>query len=135
MYRKLSGGGPDTKGRRSAGHHLGHLKHVFRLSLFLFCQVKDIRLFNNRSSTHRLTEKSGIFSHFGENQTKEIIRTCRFSVFLVDEDQKVTLKDIVDIDEIRIWSKKLNASVTDLALESQIRCTGMQGVNPRKSKG
>jgi len=76
---------------------------------------------------HRLTAKSGMFSHLGENQVCEIIRASRFSVFFVDEDQKVTLKDIGDKDEIRRWAKKENAQVTELALESQFRCNGSNG--------
>jgi DUF2075 family protein/SOS-response transcriptional repressor LexA len=76
---------------------------------------------------HRLNAKSGMFSHLGENQIQEIIRASRFSVFFVDEDQKVTLKDIGDKDEIRMWAKKENALVTELALESQFRCNGSNG--------
>lgn len=43
---------------------------------------------------HRLTEKSGYHSNLGENQVKEIINASRFSIFFLDENQKVTLKDI-----------------------------------------
>ena len=45
---------------------------------------------------HRLNAKSGMFSNLGENQIKEIIKASAFSVFFIDEDQKVTLKDIGD---------------------------------------
>lgn len=43
--------------------------------------------------THRLNEKSGMFSHLGENQIKEIMFSSRFSIFFIDENQRVTLKD------------------------------------------
>jgi len=43
---------------------------------------------------HRLNAKSGMFSHLGENQIMEIMSTAKFSIFFIDEDQKVTLKDI-----------------------------------------
>jgi type I site-specific restriction endonuclease len=43
---------------------------------------------------HRLNAKSGMFSHLGENQILEIIDSSKFSIFFIDEDQKVTLKDI-----------------------------------------
>lgn len=76
---------------------------------------------------HRLNEKSGMFNHLGENQIMEIIRASKFSVFFIDEDQKVTLKDIGDKEEIRRWAKKLNANVTELTLESQFRCNGSNG--------
>jgi DUF2075 family protein/DNA replication protein DnaC len=76
---------------------------------------------------HRLNEKSGMFSHLGENQIKEIINASKFSVFFVDEDQKVTLKDIGDKEEICRWAKELNATITHLSLESQFRCNGSNG--------
>ncbi|MDP3996777.1 MAG: DUF2075 domain-containing protein [bacterium] len=76
---------------------------------------------------HRLNAKSGIFSHLGENQVKEIIKSSKFSIFFVDEDQKVTLKDIGDKEEIRKYAKELGAVTTELALESQFRCNGSDG--------
>lgn len=76
---------------------------------------------------HRLKEKSGMFNHLGENQVKELIHAAKLSVFFVDEDQKVTLKDIGDKDEIRRWAKKHTAKVTELKLESQFRCNGSDG--------
>jgi len=76
---------------------------------------------------HRLNEKSGLFNNLGENQVKEIIRASKFSVFFVDEDQKVTLKDVGDKDEIRHWAKLAGAEVTELELTSQFRCNGSDG--------
>lgn len=78
---------------------------------------------------HRLNEKSGMYNR-GENQIKEIINASKFSVFFIDEDQKVTLKDIGDKEEIRRWAKQLNATVTELKLESQFRCNGSDGYLP-----
>lgn len=75
---------------------------------------------------HRLNEKSGLF-YKGENQIKEIIRAARFSVFFIDEAQKVTLKDIGDKEAIRYWAKVLGAEVDEVALESQFRCNGSDG--------
>lgn len=43
---------------------------------------------------HRLNEKSGLYSNLGENQIKEIIAAASCSIFFLDEDQTVTLKDI-----------------------------------------
>lgn len=76
---------------------------------------------------HRLNAKSGIYSHLGENQVKEIVNSSKFSIFFVDEDQKVTLKDIGDKEEIRKYAKGLTATVTELELESQFRCNGSDG--------
>jgi DUF2075 family protein len=76
---------------------------------------------------HRLNAKSGIFSHLGENQVKEIINSSKFSIFFIDEDQKVTLKDIGDKEEIRKYAKELGAIILELELESQFRCNGSDG--------
>jgi DUF2075 family protein len=76
---------------------------------------------------HRLNAKSGMFSHLGENQIKEIINASKFSIFFIDEDQKVTLKDIGDNQQVRKYAEELEASVTELELESQFRCNGSNG--------
>ncbi len=76
---------------------------------------------------HRLNEKSGMFNHLGENQIKEIIEASKCIIFFIDEDQKVTLKDIGDKEEIRRWAKKLGVKVSELKLESQFRCNGSDG--------
>jgi DUF2075 family protein len=72
---------------------------------------------------HRLNEKSGLFSK-GENQVKEIIKSARFSIFFLDEDQRVTVKDIGSEAEIKKWAQQQGAQVHQLALESQFRCNG-----------
>ncbi len=76
---------------------------------------------------HRLNAKSGLFSHLGENQVKEIIDAAKFSIFFIDEDQKVTLKDIGETEEIKKFASELGAHVTELELASQFRCNGSDG--------
>ncbi|UOO93385.1 DUF2075 domain-containing protein [Vitreoscilla stercoraria] len=76
---------------------------------------------------HRLNAKSGMFSHLGENQIKEIIAASKLSIFFIDEAQKVTFKDIGSIDEIKKHALALDAKVTELELESQFRCNGSDG--------
>lgn len=73
---------------------------------------------------HRLNKKSGMFSHLGENQIMEIINAAELSVFFIDEDQKVTIKDVGDSEEIRNQASALGAKVTEIELESQFRCNG-----------
>lgn len=75
---------------------------------------------------HRLNEKSGLFGNQGENQVKEIIQASRFSVFFLDESQKVTLKDIGDKDVIRHWAREFGATVDEMQLDSQFRCNGSE---------
>lgn len=76
---------------------------------------------------HRLNQKSGMFNNLGENQIEEIIKACKLSVFFIDEDQRVTLKDIGEKEEIKYWAVKYGAKVTELELESQFRCNGSDG--------
>jgi DUF2075 family protein len=76
---------------------------------------------------HRLNEKSGMFSNLGENQIKEIINAAKCSVFFVDEDQRVTMKDIGSRGEVEYWAKRAGAEVHYMELESQFRCNGSDG--------
>jgi len=76
---------------------------------------------------HRLNEKSGIYQNMGENQVKEIIFASKFAVFFIDEDQRVTLKDIGSIELIETFAEKLGANVTKMELTSQFRCDGSDG--------
>ncbi|WP_127532983.1 DUF2075 domain-containing protein [Paenibacillus kobensis] len=76
---------------------------------------------------HRLNEKSGLFSNLGENQVKEIIRGSRFSIFFIDERQRVTLKDIGSIELIQQFAEELGADLVKTQLASQFRCDGSDG--------
>ena len=76
---------------------------------------------------HRLNAKSGMFHNMGENQIKEIIHSAKCSVFFIDERQRVTLKDIGRIGEIRKWAEEENAQITEMELLSQFRCNGSDG--------
>jgi uncharacterized protein len=76
---------------------------------------------------HRLNEKSGMYQNLGENQVKEIIKASKCSIFFIDEDQRVTLKDIGTKEEIRKWAHSEGAEINELKLESQFRCNGSDG--------
>lgn len=76
---------------------------------------------------HRLNEKSGLYGNKGENQIKEVIRSSKATIFFIDEDQRISLKDIGHKAAIRDWANKLGAEVTELKLESQFRCAGSDG--------
>lgn len=76
---------------------------------------------------HRLNKKSGLFSNLGENQIKEIINSSLFSIFFIDENQRVTLKDNGSIDEIKKYARYYNAGIHKMELKSQFRCDGSDG--------
>ena len=76
---------------------------------------------------HRLMRFSGLYGNMGENQIKEIINASKVSVFFIDEDQRVTSKDIGSIEEIEYWAQKLHSTIhigENLKLASQFRCNG-----------
>lgn len=77
--------------------------------------------------SHRLNEKSGMFSNKGENQTKEIINAAKFSIFFIDEAQRVTLKDKGTIADIKKFASEQNAEIEEIELDSQFRCNGSDG--------
>ncbi len=79
---------------------------------------------------HRLNSKSGMFQNLGENQIKEIIHTSRVSVFLIDENQRVTTSDIGSIDLIKHYAEIEGSAVysgEELNLVSQFRSNGSDG--------
>lgn len=77
--------------------------------------------------SHRLNEKSGMFSNMGENQIKELIAASTFTVFFLDEDQMIHWKDIGSKEQVHHWAKVLGAEVTEMNLGSQFRCNGSDG--------
>ena len=76
---------------------------------------------------HRLNAKSGLYSHLGENQIKELIHSSKCSIFFIDEAQRVTLQDIGSVESIYEWAEQLGSSVTEMDLVSQFRCNGSDG--------
>jgi hypothetical protein len=76
---------------------------------------------------HRLNLKSGLFQNLGDNQILEIIQASKFSVFFIDNDQRVHIKDIGTSKEISDIAIGQGAQVAKLKLESQFRCNGSDG--------
>jgi len=77
---------------------------------------------------HRLNEKSGLYQNLGENQIKEIINASKFSVFFIDESQRVTINDIGTKENIMHFAKEHGALIHETEeLDSQFRCNGSDG--------
>jgi len=75
---------------------------------------------------HRLVKKM-YRDYTGENQIKECIDASLLSIFLIDENQKITTKDIGTIEDIEFYGQKLKSEVhsgPNLKLVSQFRCNG-----------
>ncbi len=75
---------------------------------------------------HRLVKKMyGDWT--GENQVKECINVSLLTIFLLDEDQAVTTKDIGSVQEIARWCQVLDSRIImreETRLVSQFRCNG-----------
>lgn len=109
-------------------YRLNYIKSLFKASDSFWNAPKDLLDCVIVDEAHRLRKKSQIFH--GENQIKELINASRVSVFFIDEDQKVTTKDIGSVDEIIKWAKYHNAKVyygDEYKLVSQFRCNGSDG--------
>ena len=76
---------------------------------------------------HRLNEKSGLYGNLGNNQIQELIGSAKCSIFFLDEDQRVTFKDIGERSQIERFAREAGAKVTTLQLASQFRCNGSDG--------
>lgn len=76
---------------------------------------------------HRLNMKSGLYSNLGENQIIEIIQASRFSVFFIDDRQRVHIKDIGSKAAIQRFAESCGAVVHTAKLSSQFRCNGSDG--------
>ena len=76
---------------------------------------------------HRLNEKSGLYGNLGEHQVKEIMASSNCSIFFVDEDQRVTFKDVGTKAVIRSYAEQRGALVEEHTLLSQFRCAGFNG--------
>ena len=75
---------------------------------------------------HRIKERS-TYQKAGTNQTRDIVRAAKASIFFIDEDQQVTWEDAGSIAEIRHWADEAGATVQRIALRSQFRCNGSDG--------
>ena len=107
-------------------HRVVDIDHLFRspfglsniASNWYDCLIVD--------EAHRLVKKMyGDWN--GENQVKEVIDAALFSIFLIDEDQAVTTKDIGSVGEIKKWCDTLGSRMIlseETKLVSQFRCNG-----------
>jgi DUF2075 family protein len=76
---------------------------------------------------HRLNLKSGLYQNLGDNQIEEIINASKFSIFFVDDDQQIHIKDVGSSEYIETVAKMNGAYINKLKLESQFRCNGSDG--------
>lgn len=76
---------------------------------------------------HRLAEKSGLYANQGDNQIREIINAAKFTVFFIDDRQRVHVRDVGSTKTIQTIAEQCGAGVSIMKLESQFRCNGSDG--------
>ena len=78
---------------------------------------------------HRMQKKpGGRMPYAGNDMLEDAIKAARVSVFFVDDDQRITVRDIYDVDSIIAYAKRQNAVVhKPYELLSQFRCDGSDG--------
>lgn len=70
---------------------------------------------------NRLQAKSGLFKNRGENQIKEIINASKFTIFFIDETQRINMDEIGSIDLICDYANKFEAKIEKVDLIEQFR--------------
>lgn len=115
---------------RGGRYTIGYLKGLFKGSGSFINTKRNKYDCILVDEAHRLNLKSGRYSNEGENQIKEIINASKISVFFVDEDQIISMKDIGRISEIKKQAELLGSKIyfsDSLKLTSQFRCNGSDG--------
>ncbi len=113
---------------RREKYKLAYIKSLFKSSDSFWNAPANLLDCIIIDEAHRLKKKSQIFH--GENQVKELINAGRVTVFFIDEDQRITTKDIGSKEEIHKWADYYGIKVyegDDLNLTSQFRCNGSDG--------
>ena len=113
---------------RQQKYKLSYIKSLFKSSDSFWISPENMIDCLIVDEAHRLKKKSAIFH--GENQIKELINAGRVTVFFIDEDQRITTKDIGSREEIRKWADFYNTRLyegLDYDLVSQFRCNGSDG--------
>lgn len=86
----------------------------------------DVGIFDE---AHRMQKKpSGRMPYLGNDMLEDAIKAAKVSIFFVDDDQRITSKDIYSVDSIIAYAKRENAIVhAPYELVSQFRCDGSDG--------
>lgn len=111
---------------KSDAKKMVNIKDLFRSPFGLAKADKDTYDCLIVDESHRLVKKMyGDWN--GENQVKECINASLLTIFMLDEDQAVTVHDIGSVREIKKWCDTLGVRMImteDTTLESQFRCNG-----------
>jgi uncharacterized protein len=75
---------------------------------------------------HRSREKSGLYGNQGDDQIYEMIKAAKFTIFFVDDDQLVHVRDVGTSERLRATAAAVDAQVHERDLKAQFRCGGSE---------
>lgn len=103
-----------------------NIKQLFRSPFGLSNAPKNFYDCLIVDEAHRLVKK--MYGDWdGENQIKECINSSMLTIFMIDESQRISTKDIGSIDEISKWAALEESELIcneNTVLHSQFRCNG-----------
>lgn len=102
------------------------IKALFKGSSVFYEQEKDSFDIIIVDEAHRLKNGSA-YMYKGDNQIEDIVISAQVCIFFVDDDQLVRPDDIGSVREIKRIAKKYNATVDEMELATQFRCSGAEG--------
>ena len=111
----------------------GHARAAIRIQQLFRSPFALSRLKENTydclivDEAHRLVRQM-YRDYTGVNQVKECIAASLLTIFMLDEDQAITVHDIGSVEEVMKWSNQLGVdrvvSGSETKLVSQFRCNG-----------
>lgn len=108
--------------------------HVERAPIFLKRDVEKLRAFIKRFVRHGDSQDILYRIDRGRIRPSKLLAESidrllagNREFVMIDEDQRVTLRDIGTKDEIRHWARQMDAEVHEATLASQFRCNGSDG--------
>ena len=108
----------------------GHKTQKFIKGLFMSPVVLEKETMVNKYPCILVDEGHRLTTRYGHNQIEDIIRSGQITVFFIDEDQRVTTKDIGTAENIKAIAAKYGSRIIEddaLNLVSQFRCNGSDG--------
>ncbi len=102
------------------------VEHLFKGSASFVYTKEDTYDVIVVDEAHRL-KKKGAYQYKGENQIEDIIKSSKYSIFFVDDNQRIRPEDIGSVEEIKKAAGKFNAIVKQDILIAQFRCAGAEG--------
>ncbi|NLG06683.1 MAG: DUF2075 domain-containing protein [Candidatus Pacebacteria bacterium] len=102
------------------------LNHLFKGSAAFYGLQDNVYDAIVVDEAHRLKNYKA-YQYFGQNQIEDIVKAGKTSIFFVDENQIIRPEDIGSIEEIKKIANQQHATINEIELQAQFRCSGSDG--------